>query len=226
MNVVFFFFPAWVASISFGLTFMLAPLGCALSKRFGCAVAAITGGVLCGLGLLLSSFVDSIYHMYVTYSFLFGFAACMCYFSSILVMNNYFSKYLVVANGIGLAGAGVGTITLAPALSLLLDNYHWRDALRIVSITSLILVISGVIFFVVPAPTEIVNAEKHKEEKNLIDFSVLKNKALVVWICVDCLVLFGFYIPYVHLVRNMIKATYHMCYMNFYTRPYNMCCEL
>lgn len=191
---------AWVASISFGLTFVFSPLSSSLCKRFGCKAVTTLGGILVGVGLLLSSFVNSIFRMYVTYSFLFGLGSSMCYVSSVLVLSGYFSKNLVVANGIGLAGAGVGTISLAPTLSLLLDNYYWRDALRILSATSLLLVISGLIYYLVPAPMEFSDAKEYKEETKRIDFSFLKNKAYIVWIAVVGLVLFGFYIPYVHLV--------------------------
>ena len=124
----------------------------------------------------------------------------MCYVSSVLVLSGYFSKNLVVANGIGLAGAGVGTITLAPALSLLLDNFYWRDALRILSATSLLILISGLIFYLVPAPLEFSDAEKYETKR--IDLSFFKNKAYIVWTVVVGLVLFGFYIPYVHLVSE------------------------
>lgn len=195
---------AWVASISFGLTFVFSPLSSSLCKRFGCKAVTTLGGILVGVGLLLSSYVDSIFRMYVTYSFLFGLGSSMCYVSSVLVLSGYFSKNLVVANGIGLAGAGVGTISFAPALSLLLDNYYWRDALRILSATSLLLVISGLIYYLVPAPMEFSDANEYQEETKRIDFSFLKNKAYIVWIAVVGLVLFGFYIPYVHLVGELM----------------------
>ena len=194
---------AWVASISFGLTFVFSPLSSSLCKRFGCKAVTTLGGILVGVGLLLSSYVDSIFRMYVTYSFLFGLGSSMCYVSSVLVLSGYFSKNLVVANGIGLAGAGVGTISLAPGLSLLLDNYYWRDALRILSATSLLLLISGLIYYLVPAPMEFSDAKEYQEETKRIDFSFLKNKAYIVWIAVVGLVLFGFYIPYVHLVGEL-----------------------
>lgn len=195
---------AWVASISFGLTFVFSPLSSSLCKRFGCKAVTTLGGILVGVGLLLSSYVDSIFRMYVTYSFLFGLGSSMCYVSSVLVLSGYFSKNLVVANGIGLAGAGVGTISLAPALSLLLDNYYWRDALRILSAASLLVVISGLIYYLVPAPMEFSDAKEYQEETKRIDFSFLKNKAYIVWIAVVGLVLFGFYIPYVHLVGEVM----------------------
>lgn len=202
-----FCFAAWVASISLGLTFVFSPLSSFLCKRFGCKAVTTLGGILVGVGLLLSSFVDSIFRMYVTYSFLFGLGSSMCYVSSVLVLSGYFSKNLVVANGIGLAGAGVGTISLAPALSLLLDNYYWRDALRILSATSLLLVISGLIYYLVPAPMEFSDAKEYQEETKRINFSFLRNKAYIVWIAVVGLVLFGFYIPYVHLVGELSESS-------------------
>lgn len=155
--------------------------------------------------------------MYVTYSFLFGLGSSMCYVSSVLVISGYFNKNLVLANGIGLAGAGVGTITLAPALSLLLDSYYWRDALRILSATSLLLLISGLIYYLVPAPMEFVDAEEYQDEKKHYDFSFFKNKAYIVWIVVVGLVLFGFYIPYVHLVSESVCLCFRSADGSFMT---------
>ena len=198
------FSAAWVASISFGLTFVLSPLSSSLCKKFGCKAVTTVGGILVGTGLLLSSFVDSIFRMYVTYSFLFGLGSSMCYVSSVLVIGEYFNKNLVLANGIGLAGAGVGTITLSPVLSLLLDSQYWRDAVRILSATSLLLLLSALIYYLVPAPMEFIDSEEYQDEKKRFDFSFFKNKAFIVWMTVVGLVLFGFYIPYVHLVSQLL----------------------
>ena len=158
------------------------------------------GGILIGIGIFVSSFVDTIFLMYVTYSLIFGLGSSMCYIASILVLSEYFNKNLVVANGIALAGAGVGAISLAPALSLLLDNYNWRDAVRILSGASLVLLCCAFIYYLVPSPLEFVDAKDYEEEKKCFDFSLFKNKAYVLLIAANGLVLFGFYIPYVHLV--------------------------
>ena len=53
---------------------------------------------------------------------------------------------------------------------------------------------------------EFSDAKEYQEETKRIDFSFLKNKAYIVWIAVVGLVLFGFYIPYVHLVGELSKA--------------------
>lgn len=202
--VLLFLSLAWVASISFGLTFMFSPLSSLLCKKYGCRVVTILGGTLVGIGLLLSSFVDSILRMYVTYSLLFGLGSSLCYVSSILVISGYFNKNLVLANGIGLAGSGVGTITLATALNLILSSYYWRDALRILSATSLLILFSGLIYYLIPAPMTFVDADEFQDKKKHFDLSFLKNKAYIVWLVVLGLCQFGFYIPYVHLVRGVM----------------------
>ena len=206
--VLLFLSTAWVASISFGFTFMFSPLSSSLCKKFGCRVVTILGGTLVGIGLLLSSFVDSILRMYVTYSLLFGLGSSLCYMSSILVISGYFNKNLVLANGIGLAGSGVGTITLANALDLILSSYYWRDALRILSATSLLILFSGLIYYLIPAPMTFVDADEFQEKRKHLDLSFLKNKAYIVWLVVLGLVQFGFYIPYVHLVRGVIRTSF------------------
>ena len=153
-----------------------------------------------GTGIFVSSFADTIFLMYVTYSLIFGLGASMCYIASVLVLSEYLNKKLVVANGIALAGAGVGAISLAPALSFLLDNYNWRNAIRILSGASFVLLCCAFVYHLVPSPLEFVDPKDYQEEKKCFDFSLFKNKAYVLLIAVNGLVLFGFYMPYVHLV--------------------------
>ena len=158
------------------------------------------GGVFCCVGLLLSSVTVSIYQMYLTYSLVFSIGSSFSYMSSMLVLNRYFLKNFVIANGIALSGAGIGTIALSSFLSLLLDNFHWRDAMLILSGSSILLFVSGMLFFLVPTPIKFAGADEPQRKQKLIDFTLLRNKAYCVWIAVVGLILFGYYIPYVHLV--------------------------
>ena len=181
---------------------IIGPITTTICNRLGCRAVAVMGGVFCCIGLILTSYVDSIYKMYVTYSVLFSLGTSFCYYTSILILEEYFSSRLVLANGIALSGAGVGTVSLAPAMKLLLDNFTWRDALRILSSACLGLVFSGVLYSVVKAPTR---ETKRDTEQTCMDLTVFRNKAYIVWIVVVSLVLFGYYTPYVHLVSTAIS---------------------
>ena len=192
---------AWIGSISFGLSFVFGPIATTLITRFGCRVVTVSGAFVFGLGLFSSSFVDDIYQLYVTYSLILPIGSSFCYFASVLILSEYFSKRLVLVNGIALAGCGLGTITLAPLMNLLLSNFHWRQALRILSATSLVLTLCGLIYFIVPAPVQLRTVRNRKTTKKLIKFSLFKNRAYTVWVAGNALVNFGFYMPYVHMVR-------------------------
>lgn len=188
-----------MGSIAFGLTFFIGPVTTSICTKIGCPAAAIAGGLLFGLGLLCSSLVGSFYLLFLTYSLLFATGCSLCYYSSVLVLSKYFCKNLVLANGLGLSGAGVGTIALAPFVELLQNHFHWRVTVKILSALSVALVFSGLMYWIVPLPTNHQQIRKATDKKR-VDFSILKNKAYLVWVAVVGLVLFGFYIPYVHLV--------------------------
>ena len=75
--------------------------------------------------------------------------------------------------------------------------------MRISSATSIVLLLCALIYFIVPVPIQLNTARNNKERQKLIDFSLFKNKAYAVWVAGVALVEFGFYIPYVHLVREV-----------------------
>ena len=83
----------------------------------------------------------------------------------------------MLANGLGLAGAGAGTLALAPFVEFLQSQFHWRATVKILSALSVVLVVSGLLYCLVPSPTSHVMVTKETEKKRL-DFSMLKNKAV------------------------------------------------
>ena len=75
-----------------------------LGNRFGSANIIILGGVICAVGLFSSSFVGSIYPLYITYGLCFGFGQCLCFCSSLFVLPTFFQARLGLANGIVFVG--------------------------------------------------------------------------------------------------------------------------
>lgn len=209
----FGFLSAWVASLSFGITFLLGPLCTTLSAKYGIRAVSCVGALLFSVGLLLTSFVTDLAHMYLTYSLVVGTGSCFSYYSSILILDQYFYTSLVTSNGIALSGAGVGTIALGPIVGSLLKQYNWRTTLRIVTAISTVQFLCCFIQWFVKPPKRLMEydfeVKEDEKKKKLFDVSLFKNKAYVVWIVVISLVLFGFYIPYVHLVsEQMILIIY------------------
>jgi len=210
---------AWVGSVGIALTFALGPLTSALVNRLGSRLTAITGGLSCVSGLLLSSLASSIYIMYLTYSVLFGFGNSCLFVSSYIIISQYFEKNRFIATGILASGTGLGVFIVAPILQSLLDSFDWRKTYRITA--GIIAVVCVLCLTFDPTVT---NSKKGKnqahngEEKELesqdepeegttekankwIDFSVFKEKVFVVLTLSFALALLGHHVPRLHLVK-------------------------
>lgn len=84
--------------------YLFGPITSGLSERYGCKVVAFLGGLLCFLGLLLTSFVSDLSKLYLTYGVLWGIGSSFCYFPTLTVPGEYFCQRLSLVNGIVTAG--------------------------------------------------------------------------------------------------------------------------
>lgn len=78
---------AWIGSIAFGMNFLCGPIASSLCQRFGYRIVAAVGGLIAALGLLLTSFTNSLYLIYLTYSVLWGFGSSLNYAPTMLVLG-------------------------------------------------------------------------------------------------------------------------------------------
>jgi MCP family monocarboxylic acid transporter-like MFS transporter 10 len=118
------------------------------------------------------------------------------------IAPQYFDKYLTIAVGIITAGSSFGTLLYAPMSQVLIDSIGWRNTFRCYSGLCLISVFFSI--FIKPLSTnkkDGVQTLKQSPIRHLIqDLKLWKNRVFVVWTIAITLVMFGFYIPYVHLV--------------------------
>lgn len=63
---------SWIPAILSALCLALAPLSSALCQRFSCRIVVFIGGLFCALGLMLSYFATSLYHLLFTFGILTG----------------------------------------------------------------------------------------------------------------------------------------------------------
>ena len=89
------------------MMFLLGPIATTLCQKLGCRATTMIGCMIAAGGCLLGSISTSIYLMDLTYGFLFGVGASMCYFPSVVILGQYFSERLSLANGITSSGSGV-----------------------------------------------------------------------------------------------------------------------
>ncbi|XP_031565580.1 monocarboxylate transporter 10-like [Actinia tenebrosa] len=194
---------AWVLSIGLGMMFLFCPIASSLCERVGCRVVAIAGGLLGVLGFVLSSFVKDLYLLYLTFGVLWGIGSSMSYLTTLMMLPFWFKKRVSLANGIVTAGSGIGTIAVGPLMFLLVNKLGWANSVRVLAALVLICAFTSTLYKK-PAIDNITTKSAEleapkKEKKPLFEFSVLKNKAFLVW-CVSLSVfMLGYFVPFVHL---------------------------
>jgi len=103
----------------------------ALSDRIGTRGVALAGGALLGLGLVLSSRVQTLGQFYVTFGFMVGFAVGAFYAPLTSTATKWFTARRGLAVALVSAGIGLGILVIAPLARALTDWWDWRIALLV-----------------------------------------------------------------------------------------------
>ena len=197
------------------MTWFGSPLAGYFCDRFGCRVTAILGGVLSMMGLVSTSFVQSLTQMYFTHSLVFGLGSSFIYNSGYLAIGQYFKKRLSIATGIVAVGSSLGVIYSGPLLQVLLDAFEWRGTYRIMSASFILVCILGVSYNPNVQETTRVesfnNTEDGRDEKSGISLycSVWTFPTFTVVVTSLMFGSFGMYIPVINLVslfRSCLKS--------------------
>jgi MFS family permease len=104
----------------------------ALSDRIGTRGVAVAGGLLLGLGLVLSSQVQALWQLYLTFGFLVGFAVGAFYAPLTSTATKWFTARRGLAVALVSSGIGVGILTIAPLARALTSLWDWRVALLVI----------------------------------------------------------------------------------------------
>lgn len=116
-------------SFGFLISAVLSPLLGKLMDRTGPRTVMELGVILMGAGLLLAPLTTQPWHLYLTIGVLVGSGSvCLGYSGQSLYLPNWFVKRRGLAVGIAFAGVGLGSITLLPAVQLVIDQAGWRSA--------------------------------------------------------------------------------------------------
>ena len=152
--------------------------------------------------------------LFFTYSLLFG-LGCSCTFSTgVVVISKYFKKRQSLANGLLNAGSAVGVLVMGPTLEALVKALGWKTSYRIMAGVAFVLCSLAIIFDsnVETDESKYSTNEKGEEEgprlegkdermtKKVFDFSVLKELPVIAFILGACVMLFGHFVPQIHLV--------------------------
>ena len=125
-----------VFSITAFLWFSLGAVSGPAVDRFGPRPVLLTGAVVMGVGLLLTSRVDSIVVGYATYGVGVGVGVACGYVPMVAVVGGWFDRKRSTALGIAVAGVGLGTVVASPLAAGLIERHGWRTGYVVLAAAS------------------------------------------------------------------------------------------
>ncbi|MBU2429888.1 MAG: MFS transporter, partial [Proteobacteria bacterium] len=143
-----------------------------VTDRFGPKPVLIFGGLFLGLGLYLTSLVNSIWVGYITYGLGVGIGVSCGYVPMLAVVGAWFEKRRAAAIGVAVTGIGFGTLLMAPLAADLINKYGWRQTYVILAILSIIVIV--VCGFIIPRPPLLSNQEPKKNIGELVKTPVFQ----------------------------------------------------
>lgn len=147
------------ASLAFSISFAMVPVamiifGPKLDKE-GPRKITLGGGLLFGLGMVLTGFTQNLIMLYITYGLVLGFGIGMAYGCTTATTVKWFPDKKGMAGGLTAAGFGLGAVLLAPIARTLILSYGVLNAFRFLGIVLLVIVV--VSSMVLAPPPTVVN---------------------------------------------------------------------
>lgn len=224
---------AWVGALAMGMIFFCSPVVSMFTDCFGCRKTAVGGAVLAFIGLLSTSFANSLGLRYFTYGILFGGGSSFAFQPSLVILGHYFRQRLGLANGVVTAGASLFSMGL-PVLLKVLQPLGLSRTFQILSLFMLVQALLALTFKPLlpagggmgppgmgPGPCEQAEpgATAQRASRwtmtltgvrkyfNLRVFHIITYR---VWAFGVATAVLGYFVPYVHLiyfVREQFKGT-------------------
>jgi len=199
-----------VGSLAIGSTFFLSFLAGILTDKVGLRATAMSGALLSTLGLALSAtYYTNINVLYVTYGIMFGSGASLVYNPSLTVLGLYFKKHLGAVNGFVAAGSSVFTFLLSFANPFILGSHGILACLIFLSCMACVMILCSLTFTppsskLQPSSASSIASSTSEADSFLEKFIYVpnwRNPKFVIWAVVLPCALFGYFVPFIHLVQ-------------------------
>lgn len=124
----------------------------ALADRFGTRAVVLAGSLLMACGLVGASRATTLLEFQIMFGLLVG-GASGCAFAPLMALtSNWFERHRSLAVSLVSMGLGVGTVTVAPLASYVIEAYDWRTALLVLAGLACFVVAPGALLLRRPPP--------------------------------------------------------------------------
>src|ERR671914_735501 len=118
---------ASIASVNFVVYALAAPLVGLAFDRFGPRLLMPLGAFLVGAGLVLSSFANSLFGLYISYGLITAVGqGALSFVGHNALISFWFVRKRATAIGIASMGQGLGALVMVPMTQLLVSHIGWR----------------------------------------------------------------------------------------------------
>jgi len=122
-----------------------------VSDRLGTRRVVLVGAMLLGLGLVLSSYVQDAWQLYVTFGLLVGAGVSAFYVPLTVLAIKWFEGRRGMAASVVSAGNGLGILALAPLTRWLINEFDWRVAFLVLGNLAWVVVLPTALLLRPPA---------------------------------------------------------------------------
>jgi MFS family permease len=132
--------------------------------RWGARFVFAFGAGLLAIGLFLSSLIQTLGQLILTYGVVVGLGITVLGLGPQAgLLASWFRRRLGLAIGLAFAGTGLGTLILTPGVELIISNWGWRAAYRLLAMLALLL-IPLILIFIRRSPRSFGRREHEKSE--------------------------------------------------------------
>jgi MFS family permease len=126
-----------------------------LNDRFGSRIVMSICGLFTGLGYLLMSLTNAIWHIYLFYGVIIAIGMSGSYVPLTSTVTRWFASFRTrgLMVGISVAGIGVGTMIMPPVANWLISSYDWSTSYIVIGVIILLLIIPSA-QFLKPSPVQ------------------------------------------------------------------------
>lgn len=117
-----------------------------LSARFKCRTVVFIGGLLACIGFTATAFVNEFWMVFLTYCIITGIGFALAYTPSIVFVGSHFKERRSLANGLSLAGSGIGSFILPNLMRVMLKEYGLPGCCMLMGALMLHICICGLLF--------------------------------------------------------------------------------
>lgn len=192
-------------SLAFTLSLSLVPVAMIgagrIQDRFGPQMVTMAGGIVFGLGLVLTSQITSLTGLYLSYGLLGGFGIGMIYTCMVGNTIKWFPDKKGLAGGLIAMGFGLGAIVFAPVGVMLIREFDVLVTFAIFGVVFTLIIIVASLF--IKAPKNVNLSQSTVVDQSMTSHQMMKTpRFYLLWIlytigCIGGLMIIGHASPIV-----------------------------